>query len=326
MLSRVAESVYWMFRYMERAQNMSRFIDADFNNLLYDPDNKENAWRSLIAVTGDQAEYEKRYDAYTQANIVRFLTLDGEYLNSVLSSLVAARENARSVREIISSEMWETINGLYLLACQYADKGFGNDPSAFCKAVHDGGFTFTGLFYSTMNRGDAWHFARMGMLGERADKTTRILDVKYYILLPQEQLGGAFDRMQWSALLKSASGLEMYRKKYRATEPLNVMEFLLFDAEFPRSVKHCCRYLYESLGAVCGNPRFSGVAAQTIEPLLHDLSNLDIGQVVNLGMHEYIDELQARLNAVGQDISEAFFGFNPTIKQAGPQHGHQGCA
>ena len=326
MLSRVAESVYWMFRYMERAQNMSRFIDADFNNLLYDPANKENAWRSLIAVTGDQEEYEKRYENYTQANIVRFLTLDGEYLNSVYSSLAAARENARSVREIISSEMWETVNGLYLLARQYADHGFGSDPSTFCKAVHDGGFTFTGLFYSTMNRGDAWHFARMGMLQERADKTTRILDVKYYILLPESQLGGAFDRMQWGALLKSASGLEMYRKKYRATQPLNVMEFLLFDAEFPRSVKHCSRYLYESLGAICGNPNFSGLAARTIEPLLHELSNTDIATVISRGMHEYIDELQMRLNAVGQDISEAFFGSNSTMKQVGPHHEHEGCA
>jgi len=326
MLSRVAESVYWMFCYMERAQNMSRFIDADFNNLLYDPGNKENAWRSLIAVTGDQEEYEKRYDAYTQANIVRFLTLDDQYLNSVLTSLSAARENARTIREIISSEMWETVNSLYLLVKDYATKGIGNNPSGFCKAIQDGGHTFTGLFYSTMNRGEAWHFARMGMLLERADKTTRILDVKYYVLLPESHVGGAFDRMQWGALLKSASGLEMYRKKYRRTEPTNVMEFLLFDQEFPRSVCHCCRYVFESLRAIYGSEPSSDAAFKTIVPLLSDLKSQTIDNVFQKGMHQYIDELQTQLNVVGQDIHTAFFDLNADFIQAGPQYGHQGCA
>lgn len=326
MLSRVAESVYWMFRYLERARSMSRFVDADFNNLLYDPENKENVWRSLVAVTGDQQEFEERWDGYNQANVVRFLTLDDRYSNSVFSCVVAARENARTIREIISTEMWEAVNSLYLLVRNTSERELEEDPSGFCRVVQDSWYTFTGLFHSTMNLGEAWHFARMGMLGERADKTTRILDVKYFVLVPRSEIGGTFDRMQWGALLKSTSAMEMYRKKYRRTEPMNVIEFLLFDPEFPRSVRLCCRHLHDSIAEVCGTGTAEGTAGRNIVPLLSDLETQTVGGVLRVGMHEYVDELQTRFNAVGRDIHEAFFDVNVQIERRELEDGHQGCA
>jgi uncharacterized alpha-E superfamily protein len=331
MLSRVAESVYWMFRYMERAQDMARFVDADFNNLLYDPGNKENVWRSLIAVTGDVEVYESLYGGYDSRSVVRFLTLDGRYPNSVYSSLSMARENARSVREIISSEMWETLNGLYLRVRELAGSEEGGaeleDPTAFCKLVQDGGHAFIGQFYSTMDRGETWHFARLGTLLERADKTTRILDVKCFVLMPK---GEAYDSMQWGALLRSASGLEMFRKAYRRVTPESVIDFLLFHEEFPRSVRHCCRYLFESLRAVAGARAQAGdlgfEAMEAAKALYSDASCHGVEEVLAKGAHRYVDELQARFNSLGDWIAASFFAENGRVIPDGADGGVQGGA
>lgn len=327
MLSRVADSVYWMYRYMERAQSMARFIDADFNNVLQNPDDQDRVWKSLIAVTGDKGVFEQHYDTYSRDQIIKFLTIDERYVNSVFSSLKAARENARSIREIISSETWEAVNSLYLRVKEYAQKGEVEDLLDLGKELREGGYSFTGMFYSTMNRGEAWHFARMGMLTERADKTSRILDVKSYILMPQAQVGGAFDRMQWGALLKSESALEMYRKKYRAIEPRSVIGFLLFDEEFPRSVRHCCRYVYESLKALCleiGSAPDSEVIDTTHE-LLRDLDFSHLDEVLNTGMHQYIDHLQSRINLIGLKIHQQYFNFQTPVPEVAP-HGSESCA
>ena len=317
MLSRVANSVYWMFRYLERAQNIARFINADFNQYLEDQDNSGNLWVSLLAVTGDKEAFDKRYPTATRDTIIHFLTLDEEYPNSIYSCVVAARENARSIREIISSEMWEEINTLYLAVTDYRrDEGRGTDPFAFCKAVIHSSYLFIGLFYSTMNRGDAWHFGRLGMLLERADKTSRILDVKYFILLPDPTLvGSAYDNTQWTALLKSVSGLEMYRKIYRRINPRDVAEFLLFDKDFPRSILHCLQDCEESM-RVLGGPLKNLVRLRT------DLETSNVTEAMQGGLHEYLDGLQDRMNQVDQDIFQGFFALK--LNPARMDHGNLG--
>jgi uncharacterized alpha-E superfamily protein len=310
MLSRVAESVYWMFRYMERAQNTARFIDADFNSLLYDPLHKDNVWNSLIAVTGDAKVFEEKYTTYSRENIINFLALDESYLNSIVRCIRAARENARSIREIISSEMWEEINTLYLLTKDFGQQRLNQaDPYDFCRAIQKGGHTFTGLFYSTMNQNEAWHFARVGMLLERADKTSRILDVKYYILLPQvTDVGGSYDNMQWSALLKSASGLEMYRKKYRRVTPRDVSEFLMYDLHFPRSIRHCIHSVEASLWTLSADQGTqSNSATECISALRTEIDSGTIDLALNLGLHGYLDDLQTKLNTVDDCIRKVFF-------------------
>jgi uncharacterized alpha-E superfamily protein len=315
MLSRVANSVYWMCRYIERAENVARFISVNLNLLLDLPLEEGHQWQPLIAITGDRELFEQKYDSCTQENVIRFLTFDREYPNSIIASLQAARENARSIREVISSEMWEQLNRFFIEVKEAENSGFAqNDPHKFFQMVKMRGHMFTGLLYSTMSHGEAWHFARMGMMLERADKISRILDVKYFMLLPEAEYAGApFDNIQWASVLKSVSAYEMYRKIFHRITPNQVADFLIFDTEFPRSIRHCIANALFSLHKITGTPR--GAASNRAEKILGrlqaDLDYTDISEVIEFGMHEYLDSLQVRLNQVGNEISETFFRHIP---------------
>jgi uncharacterized alpha-E superfamily protein len=315
MLSRVANSIYWMCRYIERAENVARFISVNLNLLLDIPLEANLQWAPMIAVTGDRKLYEEKYPNYSQENVIRFLTFDREYGNSIISSLQAARENARSVREIISSEMWEQLNRFYIELKEAEHTGFAdNDPHKFFLMIKMRGHMFSGLLYSTMSHGEPWHFARMGLMIERADKISRILDVKYFMLLPKtDYIGSPYDNIQWAAVLKSASAHDMYRKRFHRISPVNVADFLIFDAEFPRSIRHCLGNAFESLHKITGSPY--GFAGNRVEKymgrLVADLNYSDIEDVMAVGMHEYLDSLQIRLNDVGREISSTFFRLIP---------------
>src|ERR1044071_2229871 len=217
MLSRVADSIYWMGRYVERAENVARFIDVNLQLMLDSSLGQiEQQWRPLVSTTGDNEDFEKRYREATQRNVIRFLTFDAENPNSILSCIRAARENARSVREIISSEMWLQLNKFYLMVTSAAEDPHGLDsPAQFFDEVKLASHLFTGITDATMTHGEAWHFSRLARKLERADKTSRILDVKYFILLRTvEEVGTPFDDIQWAAVLRSASAFEMYRKRH----------------------------------------------------------------------------------------------------------------
>ena len=205
MLSRVANSVYWMGRYFERAENVARFVDVNLNLMLDVSPAYGEQWEPLVRTTGDHRAFVERYGKPTQEKVMHFLTFDDQNQNSILSCLTKARENARSVREIVSSEMWEQINRAYLFVSNEASKRtYMETPHDFYNEVRLSGHLFSGLTDATMSHSEAWHFIRMGRLLERADKTSRIVDVKYYILLPAvEDVGSPLDDLQWAALLKS---------------------------------------------------------------------------------------------------------------------------
>jgi len=323
MLSRVANSVYWMCRYIERAENVARFVSVNLNLLLDIPLEANLQWAPMIATTGDRELYEEMYDDYSQENVVHFLTFNRQYPNSILSCLHAARENARSVREIISTEMWEQLNRFYIELKEAEHSGFAtNDPHKFFLMIKMRGHMFSGLLYSTMSHGEAWHFARMGLMIERADKVSRILDVKYFMLLPKSDfVGSPYDNIQWAAVLKSASAHDMYRKRFHRITPTNVADFLIFDAEFPRSIRHCVGNAFDSLHKITGSPY--GYAANPAEKhlgrLAADLNYSDIGDVIDVGMHEYLDSLQIRLNTVGEKICSTFFQALPQEDEVGAQ-------
>src|SRR2546428_756171 len=234
MLSRVADSIYWMSRYIERAENVARFIDVNLNLMLDLPVGSAQQWQPLVDITGDTEEFARRYGSATQQNVIQFLTFDQENVNSILSCLRTARENARSVREIISSEMWEELNRFYLLVNSAASSTGTIELTEFFDSVKLSSHLFTGVTDSTMTHGEGWHFCQLGRLLERADKTSRILDVKYYILLPKvSDVDTPFDDIQWAAVLRSASAFEMYRKKFGRIAPRRIVEFLITDQEFP---------------------------------------------------------------------------------------------
>ncbi len=318
MLSRVANSIYWMCRYIERAENVARFISVNLNLLLDMPSEKGKHWEPLVMTTGDQSRFEERYPDYAQETVIRFLTFDREYPNAILACLAAARENARSIREIISSEMWEHLNHFYLELAdpRSTNLAFG-DPHHFFKIIQMRSHLFTGLMDSTMSHGEAWNFARIGMMLERADKTSRILDVKYFMLLPQADLVNTpFDNIQWTAVLKSASAFEMYRKQHHHITPRNVANFMIFDNHFPRSIRHCIGKaqicLHRITGSDPGSARNS--AEKGLGRLKADLEYTDIDEVVDRGMHEFLDGLQSRLNEVGTAIGTTFFNLAPLIE------------
>ena len=187
LLSRVANAVYWLGRYIERAENVARFLDVNHNLMLDLPQDYSDQWQPIVDTTGDRALFQERYGAATQDNVVRFLAFDPEYPNSIYSCVLAARENARSVRETISSEMWQQINSLYLMITSESRKTEPTDLPTFCHQVRMGCHLIHGILHVTMSHNEAWQFIRLGCQLERADKTTRLLDVKYFILLPSRQ-------------------------------------------------------------------------------------------------------------------------------------------
>ena len=320
MLSRVANSIYWMCRYIERAENVARFMSVNLNLLLDMPLEKGRSWEPIVMTTGDQAIFEKKHPDYTRESVIRFLTFDRDYPNAIITCLAAARENARSIREIISSEMWEHLNNFYL---ELADRQGPNlaltDPHRFFKIIQMRSHLFTGLMDCTMSHGEAWNFARIGMMIERADKTSRILDVKYFMLLPRADLVNTpIDNIQWTAVLKSASAFEMFRKAHHHITPRNVADFLIFDSQFPRSIRHCVQKAKICLHRITGSSpgMASSIAEKKLGRLEADLKYTDIDEVIDQGMHEYLDGLQNRLNEVDATIGTTFFNLKPLMETA----------
>lgn len=318
MLSRVADSIYWLNRYVERAENVARFVEVNLNLLLDSPSGVAQQWEPIILTTGDLFLFRERHGEATAEKVIRFLTFDAAYPNSIMSCLRAARENARSVREVISSEMWEQVNSFYLMVADVAKTGSLSDLSAVLKFFGDvklQSHLFAGIMDATMTHNEGWHFGQIGRLMERADKTARILDVKYYILLPSvNYVGSALDELQWMALLKSASAYEMYRKQggHRIT-PNAVADFLILDTDFPRSVRSCIlqaeRSLHQITGTPIGNWRIP--VERTMGRLRADLDYVTIEEIFETGLHEYLDGLQSRMNEVDSKIFDTFFALQP---------------
>jgi uncharacterized alpha-E superfamily protein len=298
-----------MARYVERAENVARFIDANFNLTLDLGDAIGDQWAPLVYTTGDQEPFFKRHGQASRENVLHFLTFDAENPNSILSCLARARENARTAREIISSDMWEELNRFYLLVGEAVRAGGKSDHDFFAQ-IKRASHLLIGTTDATMSHGEAWHFARLGRLLERADKTSRIVDVKYFILLPKAtDVGTTLDVVQWSALLRSASALEMYRRAHGRIAPLKVVDFLLLNRTFPRSVRYCLGGAEDSLHAITGTPdgMFGNRAEQELGRLRSELDFTSIDDVVQTGLHEFIDDVQSRLNRTGEAIFTTFF-------------------
>lgn len=314
MLSRVAESMYWMSRYIERAENVARFVDVNLQLILDQPVGMQAQWEPLVATTGDDEEFEERYGEASRESVIKFLAFDTENPNSIISCLRAARENARSVRENISSEMWEQLNDAYLMVTETPEEWALTEPHQFFTDIKAASHLFTGLTDNIMSHSEGWHFCQLGRLIERADKTSRIVDVKYFILLPSvSDVNTPFDDIQWGALLHSASAFEMYRRTHGLISPNNVVAFLLLDREFPRSVLYCLSKAEESLHAISGTPleTFSNSAEQGLGQLRSEFAYAQVDQVLHSGLHEFLDAFQTKLNDVGDDIYKTFFALRP---------------
>jgi uncharacterized alpha-E superfamily protein len=319
LLSRVADSVYWMARYMERAENVARFIGVNLNLQLDVVADPAQQWQPLVDTSGDTKLFAERYGDANQHRVVKFLTYDDDNPNSIFSCLRAARENARSVRDTISSEMWAQINSLYLTIQSQRNMPQAESLAEVYRSIRLACHTFQGLSDATMTHNEAWHFLRLGRKLERADKTSRILDVKYFMLLPSARdVGTPYDDIHWSAVLKSVSGFEMYRKRFGRLQPRDVVRFLVMDPEFPRSVHYCIRIADESLHSITGTPpgAFMWPSERLTGLLRAELDFTSVDQIIHDGLHCYLDTLQAKLNAIDGGLSEDFFTWSADDQSA----------
>ncbi|MEY3666733.1 MAG: hypothetical protein RL572_273 [Pseudomonadota bacterium] len=311
MLSRVAERIYWLGRYLERAENTARLLNV-YSTLLLDlPRGAKIGWHTLVDITGSHAEFADKYQATDERSVIRFLLSDTSNFSSILSSLSMARENARTTREIIPSEAWEQINNLYLFARENASKGVARGPRhhllnqiiAHCQQI-------AGLFAGTMSHNSGYNFIRIARSLERADMTTRIVDVGSVTLLPgltegvkSEQIE-PFENMIWMAVLNSLSAYQMYRQ--HVLDRVNgedVVTFLLQDRQFPRSVVHSLAKLESGLQALPNND----AALVEVTRVQNMANHADIPLLLQQGLLEYIDLLQIRIAEVHARITQTWF-------------------
>jgi uncharacterized alpha-E superfamily protein len=312
MLSRVANSIYWMNRYIERAENYSRLINVNLNISLDLPPGLSEQWLPLISTTGDELAFFQRYGEATKSNVLDFMVADTENPNSILSCLKQARENARTVRDSISIEMWEHINRTYHFVQEAVSRHDWkrHDAASFFNEVRRNCQLFLGIVDTTISRTEGWHFGTIGHFIERADKTSRFLDMKYFILLPDtKDVGSTIDLMQWTSILKSASAYQMYRRQYSKITPADIAEFLIFNQSFPRSIRFALMQAETSLHAITGTPlsTFSNSAEKKLGQLRSELEYTDIQDIIAKGLHESLDDVQNRLNEIDNLIYETFF-------------------
>lgn len=324
MLSRVADAVYWMSRYLERVVNLARLVDVNWLLTLDMPESYTEQWQPLVATTGDKDWFFRKFDRADRENVLHFLLFDTEYPNSIRSCLRLARENARSVRERIPTELWEEVNIFYHLverAAKHPEEVEVN-PFAFCSEVKRRGFVIGGVSAAAMTRDEAFYFTHMGRMLERADKTSRLLDVKYFLLLPSpEDVNTTLDHIQWSALLKAASGFQAYRHLYGPLRPDKVVEMLLLDHDFPRAVLHCLTVARNSLYQITGTAsgHFTNPAEKALGQLVGELSFHSVEEIIGSGLHEFTDNLQTRMNSADTAIAGTFFAPLAPLDSPGEQ-------
>lgn len=312
MLCRVADSLFWMSRYLERAENQARFIDVTSSIALGYRGSEQALWSSLLHAGGDVEAFLQRYAAPTRENIINYLLFDRRNLNSVVSCLTAARENARSVRETLTAPLWEAVNRFYLRVRTDAEQQpqILTQPHQFLERIKRSAHQVLGVRDATWSRGDAWHFSSLGYQLERADKTSRILDVRYFLLLPMNHTGSEqLDVVQWAALLESTGALQMYRRTWGPIQPSRVVDFLVLSPTFPRSLRFCVQAAETTLRAISGNTSTEpqNYAEKLVAETTRQLESLTAEQIMETGLHPFIDKFQTTLNNIGAAVSSTYF-------------------
>lgn len=312
MLSRVANSIYWLGRYLERAENYARFIDVNFNLMLDLPGDLKEQWEPLVMATGDKALYQSSNQSYDMQEVIYFLAFNEENPNSLISSISKARENARMVRENLSKETWEKLNETYHFVKKASENKTWKkeDPRSFFESVKSQILLLYGIADSTVARTEGWYFRQLGQYLERADKTSRILDVKYHILLPSpKEVGSPLDFLHWMALLKSVTAFNTYRRLYGNIDPSGVVEFLVLNKYFPRSVFFCLKEAEQSLFKISGTNGYgySNSAEKSMGELRSKLEFDDVNDIIATGLHEYLEHLQVKINHISNQINDNYF-------------------
>ncbi len=334
MLSRTADHLYWMARYMERAENTARMLDVNYQTSLLPQtaDDAEKGWKGLLSISELSDDFAARYGKVTASNVMEFMVSDPENGSSIRSCLMAARENARAVRGTLTTEVWETQNQTWLeFQRMVADDAFLKDAGTAFEWVKFRSHLSRGVTVGTMLQDEAFHFLRIGSFLERADNTARLLDVKFHAVeseffgptvnqsqgqsqsqsqgqsndAPDETKDFEYDFYHWSAILRSVSGFEVYRKVYRnVIRPEKVAELLILRADMPRSLAACMNEVVANLRMVANEQ-----ASETLRRagrLQSDLKYGRIDEILATGLHAYLTQFLERVGTLGIGISRDF--------------------
>jgi uncharacterized alpha-E superfamily protein len=319
LLARYADAIFWLARYVERAENLARILDV---NETFSRDSRGGQnWRSIVQLNSDEERFFASHETASAHGVVNFYVIDADNPTSIVNAIRFARENARTLRPLISTEMWVQLNVFYnrLAGLSGTDLAPGNLAALFAM-IKEACQTHTGITEGTFFRDQGWYFYQIGRYIERADQTTRLLDIKYHLLLPSlSDVGSPVDVSQWNALLRSAAGYHAYRRLHAAsTTPARVAGFMLLNTAFPRSVHHCVCEVGRLLAEVKSHHglRRGNDAAEELDRLQVLLGTLDIAAILKSGLHEFLDSIQRQLIAITRELSIAFFGYIPELSQS----------
>ena len=294
---------------MERAEDITRILTVNFHSLLdAKVQDSEDAWRPIIAITGDEPLFTNNFEEYNAKTVSEFLLWHPENPSAVTTCIRLARENARCVREQISSEMWEHVNRLYFLVRDLKREVAARGPYEFFDQIRQGSQAFQGITNETMAHGEAYEFIQLGKHLERADKTVRIIDVKYGAVNVLSD--GPEVSLQLIAMLRSCSAFEAFRKQASHLNSTRVAEFLLFSQEFPRAVSYCLQRALRSVNLIFGDvptQRHLRSPQRALGRICSELGYLEINDVLDQNMHPYLDKLLSGLNELGVEISKTYF-------------------
>lgn len=310
LLARYAESLFWMARYMERLENLARLIDV--TQTFESPGLENEAWDALVRIHADETHFAETYGAPAPETVKRYYLLDKQNPNSIGGSIEAARMNARTLRPLISTEMWKHLNVFHRDLLQVQEYELhGDSLSRLCTRIKEGVQAHTGITEGTLFRDQGWHFYEMGRLIERADQTTRLLDIKYHLLQPwgyeEKRLA---DLTQWGGVLRAAAGYHAFRRVAPAGfEPVDVVAFLLSDRSFARSVTLCVSQTEWHLMHLRSRYGLRGTVAalERIEEVRAALLSNPVERLISEGLHDFLDALQRDLILLAAEIGNAFF-------------------
>lgn len=319
-----------MSRYIERAEDLTRVLTVNYHTMLdarqFD---SEQSWQPLVQMTGDAAVFNEYYEAYNAANVIDFILWNQANPNAVAWCVTRARENARSVREQISKEMWEYLNRLYFVVKEANRAAVSREPLEFFTQMRDGSHAFQGITNETMMHGEAYQFMQLGKHLERAEKTARTLDMKYQTVtkLPE---ASAEASLQLMAMLKSCSAFEPFRKAYASEmQPARIVEYLLLNREFPRAIAYCLNRCLRAVNAISSEGEAAKHQAALQNPqrslgrLVAELDYLDVQEVLGTQLHAYIDQLVFRIYRAAADVTRTYFSTQVILPELHPQQAQQ---
>lgn len=309
LLGRTANGLFWMHRYIERAENMARIVDAGLRMALTKTSDAPEEWSSVVMSAGAQAGFGAKHDAYSANTVSDYLLRDRDNSSSVASCIELARTNARMVRTALTREAWESVNEAWMVMRQtLANPVHESDLPPVLDQIKRVTALMRGAFHGTMLRNENFDFARIGTFIERADNTARILDVKYYVLLPSiSYVGTTLDNYQWESILRSVSAHRSYRWVYDVEyRPGNIADYLILNGRMPRSLHFCYRNITDNLGYLADDYGSSPACQSIAHKTLSTLKGNTISQIFEFGLHEFLNGFIVQNNRLAAEIADTY--------------------